>query len=202
MPELKYASTIKSLQNKNSWISFDLVYAGILDPTPVTQSYAFVRCGCPTPPGLTANTTVIEVPVSKVMIQDTVTVPKITLIGQGSAIEFVEDSTFITTRSVRTALFAGSVTDVQFDYTKVNGALPDVIVTDPGMLMSMNGTTMIPNPTWYNQSFTQTLESRRLMETDASEKTPLGRAELIKLYGLLFGISESANSVFTAIEQK
>jgi iron complex transport system substrate-binding protein len=39
----------------------------------------------------------------------------------------------------------------------------------------------------------------QFVDTDAGEASPLGRAELVKLYGLMFGVSKTATAIFDSI---
>ena len=155
--------------------------------------------GCPSPD--VKDTLIFHVPVARVMVQDPVTVPKISLIGQTYGIKMVEDVSVITSQTLRSSVRFGISNDIKFDYSKINNTtLPDIIFTKPGIMAAQSGSGQ--NPTWYNQSYTSDLENRRFMETDSYEGTPLGRAELIKLYGLIFGVAETSESIFSAINQK
>ena len=155
--------------------------------------------GCPIPTE-TKDSVIFHVPVESVMIQDRVTVPKISLVGQTYSIKYAEDSSAVTSTSFRSAIRYGISTDIKFDYSKIsNDSFPDIIFTRPGFV---NGADGLQNPTWYNQSYTKNLEDIRFMETDSFEKTALGRAELLKLYGIIFGVPDTADSIFSAIDQK
>jgi hypothetical protein len=39
----------------------------------------------------------------------------------------------------------------------------------------------------------------QFIDTDAGESTPLGRAELLKLHGLIFGVAKTAQAIFDSI---
>jgi len=164
----------------------------------VTDSYILVQCGCLAPTEH-KNAKVFYVPVESGMLQDRVTVPKISLIGQTYSIGYVEDASSISSSTFRSAVNYGVVNDISFDYSQIkNGSYPDVIFTKPGIMMK----DKVENPSWYNQSYTSDLEALRFSETDSFEQTALGRAELLKLYGIFFGVSDSAESIFSAVEQK
>ena len=87
-----YSTTVAHLNVSNTFISFNLNYASYLDPTtPLTEAVVLVRCGCPAPT-VPSGTKVIHVPIASALVQQTVTIPKIVLLGQLSKI------TFLTTR--------------------------------------------------------------------------------------------------------
>lgn len=194
VPKFLYSLTVTKIESTNTYINVELSYG---DPK-VTESYVLVQCGCPAPTEQ-ANSKVFFVPIESGMVQDRVTVPKISLIGQTYSIPYVEDSSSISSSTFISAVKYGIVNDINFDYSQIkNTSYPDVIFSKPGTMMRDN----VENPTWYNQSFTSALEALRFSETDAFEQTALGRAELLKLYGIFFGVSDSAESIFSAVEQK
>jgi len=194
IPKFWYSVTISKFEQSNTFINVELSYG---DPA-LKESYVLVQCGCPAPTKH-KDSKVIYVPVESAMVQERVTVPKINLIGQTYSIKYVEDASSITSTTFQSAVRYGIVEDISFDYSRLrNDSYPDVIFTKPGTMMRDG----VENPTWYNQSFTSGLEALRFLETDAYEKTPLGRAELLKLYGIIFGVSDSADSIFSAVEQK
>ena len=43
------------------------------------------------------------------------------------------------------------------------------------------------------------LSSTQFIDTDSGESTPLGRAELLKLHGLIFGVAKTAQAIFDSI---
>lgn len=194
VPKFLYSLTVTEIKSSNTWIQLELSYG---DP-PVKNSYTLVQCGCPVPTEQ-KDSKVFYVPVESAMVQERVTVPKISLIGQTYSIKYVEDASPIASTTFGSAVRYGIVEDIKYDYSKIkNDSFPDIIFTKPGLMMS-NGTE---NPTWYNQSYTNDLEALRFLETDSYEQTALGRSELLKLYGIIFGVSDSAESIFSAVDQK
>ena len=81
-----YATTVKSLTYFNTYALLDMAWNDYAGPNAI--KYALVQCGCPSPK-LGPSVREIYVPVSSSLVEETVAVPKILLIGQGSKITAV-----------------------------------------------------------------------------------------------------------------
>ena len=77
----KFASTVSSLEYNNTFVKLQFKWNDYNGPNQ-EASYVLVRCGCPDPVGLDAKYKRIFVPVSSAFVQQTVTVPKVYLLGQ------------------------------------------------------------------------------------------------------------------------
>jgi iron complex transport system substrate-binding protein len=188
-----YATTIERIVYNRTFVALDFRwddFAGLNR----TAYYVFVRCGCPSP-GLDPRYKEIYVPVSSAFVQQTPTVPKFYLLGQRAKVTAVESDDFLTTAEILDDVRDGFVLDIDLNYTRLLDAavnprgLPDVLVTGSG---NITRASWVANVT--------TFEARRFIDNDAGETSPLGRAELMKLYGILCGVEDTAVAIFSTIE--
>ncbi len=191
LPTFNHSTSILSLSSANTYINLTMKVSA----SGTTQEYALLQCGCPDP-GLGPSVVVISVPVGSMYVGQKTTIPKVTAIGQSASIRYIEDQSMTSTESVIQQLSTNLTTSIGSNYALLSNAPPDAIVTGPGQI-SQNGAN---NPSWYNQPYTGLLEGRRFIDTDSLENSPLARAELIKVFGMLFGIPETARALFSSIE--
>jgi len=147
-----------------------------------------VRCGCPPPSGdsVPAGAKTFFVPVSSILVEETVAIPKVYLIGQRAKMSAVTTGLWATTPELLDDVANGLVQDIGSNYSRLN-VMPDVFFTGSGSTAKWTGwdaTTMNP---------------RRILDSDAGETSPLGRAELLKLVALLTGAEDAGNTIFSLI---
>lgn len=159
------------------------------------QTLVLVRCGCPAPAdvgGLGVNVRLFFVPVSTVFIEETVAVPKLYLIGQRDKVNSIASVTFVTTPELREDVANGIVQDIANNFTRLSllaTGLPDVLLTGSGSTSRKTG-------------WTGAMTERQILDSDAGETSPLGRAELVKLTGVLTGSEDSANTIFSMVKAR
>ncbi|MFM9378035.1 ABC transporter substrate-binding protein [Gordonia sp. VNK21] len=158
------------------------------------QSYLLVRCGVPDPQlsGAAAQATRIEVPVRTVYSGSTTQLPFFGELDVLDALTGVADAGLVTDAQVRSRVAekkiaeygAGGVVNTE----AVLAARPDVLLTD--------GTDSDVYPVLRKAGIPV------LAFADWLESTPLGKAEWIKVLGLLTGTSATADRVFGDISRR
>jgi iron complex transport system substrate-binding protein len=150
------------------------------------QQFVFVRCGCPRPAlsGSFALAATFFVPVSSIFIDETVAIPKVMLLGQRSKLTAINSVEFVTTPELRSDVAEGSTVDIKGNWSTLLAAgVPDVLLTGSGFM-----------------EIDPLFRDRQLIDADSGETSPLGRAEHVKLTGLLFGAEDTANALFDLVQ--
>ncbi|MDO9356378.1 MAG: hypothetical protein Q7T55_21955, partial [Solirubrobacteraceae bacterium] len=163
--EFAHSGSVKSLRYYNTYAVAEMSWVAWSGTHLAT--YVFVRCGCPSP-NVGGGSKEFYVPVSSVLIEETVAVPKLYMIGQGQKVAAVASSAFVSTTQLLVDIRAGLVVDIRSNYTNLLTelpALPDVLLTGTG-------------PTASKRGWTAEMTERQFLDADAGETSPLGRAEL------------------------
>ena len=138
--------------------------------------------------------TAIEVPIKKVIVTSTTHIPSLESLGVESTLIGFPTTDYISSEKTRALIDAGKVRDLGSNQGLNSEVIldiqPDIIVgfSVDGDLktyknLEKNGQKIIFNADW-------------------TEKTPLGKAEWIKLFGALYDLDEKANEIFNAIEKE
>ncbi|MCU0351156.1 MAG: ABC transporter substrate-binding protein [Flavobacterium sp.] len=138
--------------------------------------------------------TAIEVPIKKVIVTSTTHIPSLESLGVESTLIGFPTTDYISSEKTRALIDAGKVRDLGSNQGLNSEVIldiqPDIIVgfSVDGDLktyknLEKNGQKIIFNADW-------------------TEKTPLGKAEWIKLFGALYDFDEKANEIFNAIEKE
>jgi len=187
--ELNHASTVQSLNYFNTHV---VIVKNWTDWSgPHVESILLIRCGCPAPSGF-ENHKRFWVPVESAFVEETVAVPKLYLLGQRAKLTAIASALFVTTEELLDDVHNGFVFDIQNNYTNLLSApqgLPQILITGTG-------------PTSSKMGWQGSFDAIRWLDSDPGEATPLGRAELIKLYGIIFGVEDTANGIFDLIESR
>ncbi len=135
------------------------------------------------------GTTKVEIPLKKSLVYSAVYAGIIDEMGAAKAITAVADAEYINNPYVRKGLAEGRITDVGSTMApvveKVVAASPDAILASPFQNAGYGAVGQLDVPI---------IEMADYMET-----TPLGRAEWIKLIGLLYGRYNVADSIYNAV---
>lgn len=157
------------------------------DTTRILHSYQLVPRGEEVP--RIAGTTKVEIPLAKSLVYSAVYAGVIDEIGAAKAITAVADAEYINNPYVRNGVAEGRITDVGSTMApvveKVVAASPDAILASPFQNAGYGAVGQLNIPI---------IEMADYMET-----TPLGRAEWIKLIGLLYGRYNVADSIYQAV---
>lgn len=141
-----------------------------------------------------ANATLnnIKIPVKKIVVTSTTHIPMLELLNEETAIVGFPYSKFVSSEKTRALIDAGKITEVGKE-TSLNTEIlldlqPELVVGYSVSSADKSLTTIQKAgiPVMYNG--------------DWLEETPLGRAEWIKFFGILFDKEKQADSIFKVIE--
>ena len=135
--------------------------------------------------------TIIEVPIQRAAVFTTVHCALLTELGMGSHIVGVADSKYIKVPYIQQQIQAGRIVDCGNGLNpvveKIMDVKPEVIMLSPFENSGGYGKT--------EEIGIPLIECAEYMET-----SPLGRAEWMRFYGLLFGVSDKADRLFHAVD--
>lgn len=156
------------------------------DTLQTLHTYVLVADSLPLPSSLPEGT-LVRTPLNNALVYSAVHVALIDELGAGEAIGGVCDSKYIHTPAVSSRIADGSVTDCGIgtapDLERIMMLMPDAIMLSP-----------FENSGGYGR--VTSLGIPVIECADYMESSPLGRAEWMKFYGLLFGRKELADSLF------
>lgn len=135
----------------------------------------------------------VDIPVQRAAIYTATHASLVAELGVADRIGGVFDSKYITNPNIRNALATKTIRDL--------GA--SNVVNIEGV-MDLNPDLFMPSP-YENQAGYGRLEQLGIpiMEcADYMEVSPLARAEWIRVYGILFGVEERADSLFNVVEKR
>ena len=187
-----YAERISMVEHPEGWYE-----ARILNPwdtTRLLQTIVMIPKDVHELPNkLPKDATIVRIPLEKSLVQSTVHIGLIEELCGGMAIKGVSDVNFIKSKEIKRRLEEGSVVDcgqwLNPDLEKILQLQPDAIFVSPYQDGGNYGRiTELNLPIIY--------------VADYMENEPLGRAEWIKYYGLLFGKTNEADSIFSRVENK
>jgi iron complex transport system substrate-binding protein len=155
--------------------------------------YALVARGQAVPAQLPPGTTVVEVPVQRLVCTSTTHAPLLELVGGVGSIVGFAQTKYLCSPEVRRRVASGQIAEVGSE----SGLNPEaVLALRPDLVMGygMGGA---------NQTYDRLAQVglRVLYNADYLEETPLGRAEWLKVAGLLTGRERQADSLFALVEK-
>ena len=136
---------------------------------------------------------IITVPVRKVILMSTTYLPMVSILGDEESIKGVSGTGFIFDNKIRSRVSEGLIHDVGYE-ENLNKEL--IFRLAPELIIAYGvGSEAAGN-------FRKLQESgiKIFFNADYLENSPLGRAEWIKVFGLLFGKEKRADSVFNILE--
>lgn len=157
-----------------------------------TLRYLLLPHGSPIPSGFNGYS-VIRTPVRRAAVFSTTQIGFIDLLGESDRIVGISRSEFVNTPSLRRRIADGSIAEIGMPFSP---DLETILALDPGVVFAP---ALPPS----RKSGYQTLEHSSipvLVIAEWQEETPLGRAEWLKLFGVLFGREELAHRRFAEIE--
>jgi iron complex transport system substrate-binding protein len=135
----------------------------------------------------------VNVPVKKIIATSTTHIPSLEMLGVENSLIGFPNLSYISSGKVRANIAAGKVRELGSNQTLntevVIDLQPDVII---GFGIDNN------NPTLNNL---QKAGLKIMLNGDWNEQTPLGKAEWIKFFGVLYGKENKADSIFSNIEK-
>jgi len=142
---------------------------------------------------LSKNTNVIKTPINSIVVTSTTHIPMLELLEVEHKLIGYPNTSYISSKKTRELINKSFIKDLGNE-ERINTELlldlnPDVVV---GFSISSN-----------NKMFTniEQLGVPIILNGDWLEETPLGRAEWIKFFGVLFDEEKKADSIFNAIEK-
>lgn len=176
-------------------IAYSDYYAAVLrnpwDTLQTLRTYILAPSGTALPDSLKEQATVVRIPLRKSVVTTSVHCALIDELGKAQSIAGVCDSKYIDVPSIVTGLHSGAVKDLG---NSMDPDLEQLILLQPDALLLSS----FENDTHGRlaQTGVPLIECADYMET-----SPLGRAEWMRFYGLLFGCSERADSTFGEVER-
>jgi len=155
--------------------------------------YVLVPKGNPIPENV-GSATVIQTPVSRVVVTSVSHIPMLELLGEANSLIGFPNTDFISSKKVRTLIDAGKIKELG------KGEILNVEVlleAKPALVVSF---ALDASDRTFN-----TLKKTGipvLLNGDWLENTPLGRAEWIQFFGVLFQKEKEADSIFKGIEER
>ncbi len=135
----------------------------------------------------------IKVPVEKIVVTSTTHIPMLELLGVENSIVGFPSTKYISSKNTRALIDRGAITDLgseqHMNTEKLLDLQPDLVV----------GFSVSSNTKLYDNIKTSGIPV--IFNGDWLEETPLGRAEWIKFFGVLFGKEQVADSIFKTIEK-
>jgi len=140
-----------------------------------------------------SNFSEIHIPITRLASTSTTHIPMIELLDAVETLVGFQNTQYVSSKKVNERILAGKIVNIGKEAALHTETLLDL---DPEILIGFAMTQS-------NKAYT-TIERAGipvLLNGDWLEKTPLGRAEWIKFFGVLFDKSEQANTVFNDIER-
>ncbi len=151
--------------------------------------YALLQCGAPAPTDLPEGTTIIEVPIKRLISMSSTYLPPLVDLGVVETLVGVDSLAFAYAPEVIAAGKAGTITEVgsgpTLDLEKIAVLDPDVIMT-----FGSGSADYDSHPKLIQAGFPTVLNG------DFIEPTPLGRAEWIKFIALFYNQEGAAAAYF------
>ena len=142
--------------------------------------------------GINDQLNVINKPIKKIVVTSTTHIPMLELLGEEKALVGFQNTDYISSTKTRNRIDAGFVKELGNEAALNTESLlelkPDAVIG-----FTMNN---------YNKTF-NLIEKHGIpviINGDWREETPLGRAEWIKFFGVLFDKERLADSIFNTIE--
>ena len=140
-----------------------------------------------------SNSTQIKTPVYKIVVTSTTHIPMLELLEVENTLVGFQNTKYVSSEKTRTRIDNGDVQELGKEFAMNTEVLfelnPDVVI---GFAMTKTNKT-------YNLIEQNNIPV--IINGDWLEETPLGRAEWIKFFGVLFDKEKEADSIFNRIEE-
>ncbi|MFB1040479.1 MAG: ABC transporter substrate-binding protein [Polaribacter sp.] len=134
----------------------------------------------------------IQVPIKEIVVTSTTHIPMVELLNEESSIVGFPHATYISSEKTRALIDAGKIKEIGKE-----SALNTEILLDlqPELVVGYSITSADKSLTTVQKAGISVIYNG-----DWLEETPLGRAEWIKFFGVLYNKEKQADSIFNAIE--
>ncbi|MFV8442643.1 ABC transporter substrate-binding protein [Flavobacterium sp. LB2P44] len=136
--------------------------------------------------------TVIPIPLKSIVVTSTTHIPALEMLGVENTLVGFPNTDYISSEKTRKRIDIEKVREVGTNETLNTEVLVDMA---PDLIVSFGLNNS--NPTLDNL---QKSGLKVMINGDWTEQSPLGKAEWIKFFGVLYGLNTKANSVFSKIE--
>ena len=140
----------------------------------------------------TLNNQTIQVPIKEIVVTSTTHIPMLELLNEESSIVGFPHTTYISSEKTRALIDTGKIKEIGKE-----SALNTEILLDlqPELVVGYSITSADKSLTTVQKAGISVIYNG-----DWLEETPLGRAEWIKFFGVLYNKEKQADSIFNAIE--
>ena len=167
----------------------------VANPWPTTSekyTYVLYQEGAKIPTDL-EKFTAIQVPIKSIVVTSTTHIPALELLGVESTLKGFPNTSYVSSEKTRALIDQNKVREIGNNQNLNTEVLlemqPEVLIgfgvdgeQNTYQQLQKNGLNIIYNGDW-------------------TEQNPLGRAEWIKLFGVLYGMEEKAEAIFKSIEK-
>ena len=136
---------------------------------------------------------IIPIPLKSIVVTATTHIPALEMLGVENTIIGFPNTDYISSERTRKLIGAGKIREVGTNETLNTEVLIDM---KPDLIVSFGLNNS--NPTIDNL---QKSGLKVIYNGDWTEQSPLGKAEWIKFFGVLYGLDSKANAIFTGIEK-
>lgn len=154
-------------------------------------SYILHKKGTIIPDSL-SKITPIEIPIQKIIVTSTTHIPSLEMLGVEKTIAAFPNTNFISSEKTRLLIDKGNIREIGSNQSLNTEIIldiqPDVIVG-----FSVEGDMKVYNNLERNGQ-------KIILNSDWTEKTPLGKAEWIKFFGALYDKNEEASKLFERVK--
>lgn len=133
----------------------------------------------------------IQIPLKSIVVTSTTHIPALELLGVENTLVGFPDTNYISSEKTRKRIDTGKVRDVGKNESLNTEVLIDM---NPNLIVSFGLNNS--NPTLDNL---QKSGLKVILNGDWTEQSPLGKAEWIKFFGVLYGLDSKANTIFSDI---
>ncbi len=180
--EIKYAKGFQLIENKEST---KLIILNPYQNSSEIFEYEFSKN--PT------SKNEIQIPISKIVVTSTTHIPMIELLGKENNIVGFPDTYYISSKKTRQRVENGFITEIG----KENALNTEVLLNlEPDLVVGYSVSTADKSLEIIKKSGIPVIYNG-----DWLEETPLGRAEWIRFFGVLFDKQKMADSIFKTIEK-
>lgn len=191
-PKMKYARYLHLIDHEGGWTE-----AEIIDPwdtTRLLQRLILVPENVEvSKDSIPMGSEILKIPLTHSLVQPTVHIGLLEEMGASEAIAGVSDASFVKSPATRKGLEKGTIVDCG---SWLSPNLERIIRLAPDAILSS------PYPNSSSADFANKVGIPIIYLADYMEPSPLGRAEWMKFYGILYGKEEVADSIFSQVESK
>lgn len=137
---------------------------------------------------------IVSVPIKNIMVTSTTHIPSLEMLGVENSLIGFPNLNYISSEKVRNRIDLGKVTELGQNQDLNTEVIIDL---NPDVLIGYGIDNK--NPTLDNLEKSGV---KIMLNGDWNEQTPLGKAEWIKFFGVLYGKEKRADSIFTTIEKE